>query len=474
MANKPLGRYLTLLLLLLVAAGCASVPPRGEVVPQLPAPEAFEGAPAAPAPAPFWQRFGDSDLEALVAEALEKNDDLRLAEARIAEAQALLGIARADLFPEIGAQLGASRSDPGVDSPPDMQDATDKYSLQGTISYEIDLWGRIRALRGAAAETLAASVYDREAAELSVAANVSRVWLGHRVTAAQLAAARSTLKSFGEALGLQKDRFEAGVIDDLQLQQATAEEAAALATVKTLELSYLRERHALAVLVGKDPAEIDGDTLPRPEATQSAGVPAIPEVPPGLPSELLTRRPDVKAEEARLMAAAGNLAAARTAYLPSLTLTGNLGSETRSLGDLLKSGTSIWTIGADLVQAIFAGGRFKAGIELREAQQEQLLAIYTKRVRTAFREVYDSLVAQRSLREAVAARQAELAAREKALELAGLRYDAGYVGYLEVIDSQRFLFATQQQELELRRSALQNAVDLMLALGGGWEDEAAE
>jgi multidrug efflux system outer membrane protein len=469
MTNKPFGRYLTLLLLPLLAAGCASVPPRGEVVPALPEPESFEGAPAAPDPAPFWQRFGDSDLEALVAEALEKNDDLRLAEARIAEAQALLGIARADLFPEIGARLGGSRTDPGVDSPADMQQATDKYSLQGTISWEIDLWGRIRALRGAAAETLAAGVYDREAAELSVAANVSRVWLGHRVTAAQLEAARSTLKSFGEALGLQQDRFEAGVIDDLQLQQATAEEASALATVKTLELTYLRERHALAVLVGKDPAEIDGDTLPVP-----AGVPAIPEVPPGLPSELLTRRPDVKAEEARLMAAAGNLAAARTAYLPSLSLTGYLGSETRSLGDLLKSGTSIWSIGADLVQAIFAGGRFKAGIELREAQQEQLLAIYTKAVRVAFREVYDSLVAQRSLREAVAARQKELAAREKALELAGLRYDAGYVGYLEVIDSQRFLFATQQQELELRRSALQNAVDLMLALGGGWEDEAAE
>jgi outer membrane protein TolC len=126
------------------------------------------------------------------------------------------------------------------------------------------------------------------------------------------------------------------------------------------------------------------------------------------------------------------------------------------------------------VQAIFAGGRFRSGIELREAQQEQVLAIYTRAVRIAFREVYDSLVAQRSLREAVAARQAELQAREKALELAGLRYDAGYVGYLEVIDSQRFLFATQQQELELRRSALQNAVDLMLALGGGWEEGDGE
>lgn len=457
----------------LLATGCATMPARDEVVPALAEPAAFAttagSLEAQPLPAaPFWTRFADPQLDALVAEALEKNDDLRLAEARVAEARALLGIARADLFPTINGRLGASRSDPGVDLPADQNFATDRYVLEGTISYEIDLWGRIRTLRGAAAEQLRASVYDREAARLSVAGTIARIWLGHRVTAAQLVAARGAVDSLGEALGLQRDRLEAGVIDELQVQQATAEEAAAAATVHTLELAYARERHALAVLVGREPAEQNGDSLPAP-----GGVPEIPEVPAGLPSELLVRRPDVRAGEARLMAAAGSVAAARVAYLPSISLTGSLGSETRSLGDLLSSGTSIWSIGADVLQAIFAGGRFRSGIELREAQQEQALALYLQEVRGAFREVYDSLVAQYRLRQALVARGRELGARRQAIELANLRYDAGYVGYIEVVDAQRTLFLTEQQELELRRTALGNAVDLMLALGGGWVDGPA-
>lgn len=475
-SRGPLPRYLPfagLLLLALVAVGCASAPMRDEVVPELaaagtfPAPAGENLPPASPLPegGAFWTLFGDSQLDALVAEALEKNDDLRLAEARVAEAEALLGLARADLLPEIGSRLGASRSDPGVDSPPDMQKPSNRITLQGTVSWELDLWGRLRALRGSAAEQLAASVYDREAARLAVAATVARGWLGHRVTAAQLAAARSTLGSFKEAHDLQQSRFDSGVIDDLQLQQAIAEEASALATVRGLELAYERERHALAVVLGRDPVEIGGESLPEP-----SGLPVVPVVPAGLPSELLVRRPDVRANEARLMAAAGNVAAARVAFLPSLRLSGNIGSETRTLGDLLASGTTIWTIGADIVQAIFSGGRFRAGIAQVEAQQEQLLATYSRAARTAFREVFDALSAQVKLRQAIEARDTELAARQKALELARLRYEAGYVTYLEVLDSQRNLFATEQVELGLKRDALANAVDLMLALGGGWSE----
>jgi multidrug efflux system outer membrane protein len=343
-----------------------------------------------------------------------------------------------------------------------------KFALEGTVSYEVDLWGRLRRQRDAAGERAAASLFDQEAARLSVAAAVSRTWLGHRITSTQLAAARSTLASRREALDLQQLRAEAGVVDELQLQQARAEKAAALAIVKTLELTFAQERHALAVLLGKDPAELSGATLPQPK-----NLPQVPQVPALLPSQLLARRPDVRAGEARLMAAAGDVAAARTALLPSLSLTGNLGSESRTLGSLFDPGTTIWTLAADLVQAVFSGGRYRAGIARSEAQQEQLLVAYQQLVRGAFREVLDALVAQRQLREAIAARQEELAARQKALDLATLRYDAGYVTYLEVLDSQRNLFATEQEKLNLERSALENAVGLMLALGGGWQEQVA-
>lgn len=450
----------------LVLTGCATAPVREEVVPKLAEPAAFPAAAdaAAPVVGAFWQRFGDPVLVSLVEEALQNNDDLLIAAARVAEARAQVGVVRADLFPEIGTRLGTRRNDPGLDAPPDFATAENRFVLEATVSYELDLWGRLRRQRDAAGERAAATVFDQEAAKLAIAGEVSRVWLGHRVTAAQLSAAKATLQSRQEALDLQTLRAEAGVVDELQLHQSRAEAAAAEAAVASLELAYQRERHALALLVGKDPAELSGDSLPRPE-----GLPEVPMVPAGLPSDLLTRRPDVKAGEARLMAAAGDLAAARTAYLPSLTLTGNLGSETRSLGDLLSSGTTIWTIAADIVQAVFAGGRFKAGIARTEAQQEQVLVAYKQLARGAFREVYDTLVAQRLLREAGQARQVELEARQKALELAKLRYEAGYAPYLEVLDAQRNLFATEQEELGLRRTSLDNAVNLMLALGGGWE-----
>lgn len=472
--NAALPLLLTLLLVTGLT-GCATAPQRDKVVPTLAVPASFEAAgESASEPAseelqsePFWKTFGDPDLEALVGEALAGNDDLRLAAARVAEAQALLGNARADLYPEIGAGLGASRSDPGVDSPPDMGLPSNKLILQATVAYEVDLWGRVRRQRDAAGQRAAASRYDEEAARLSVAGAVSRAWLGHRVTATQLAAARRTLESRREALELQSLRAEAGVVDELQLQQAKAERAAAEAATQTLELAYQQERHALAVLLGKDPAELGGASLPLPKE-----LPLVPVVPAYLPSQLLARRPDVRAGEARLMAAAGDVAAARTAFLPSLNLTGNLGSETRTLGALFDPGTSVWTIAADLVQAVFSGGRYRAGIALKEAQQEQVLIAYRQSVRGAFREVLDALVAQRRLRDAIAARQEELVARQKALELAKLRYDAGYVAYLEVLDAQRNLFTSEQDKLTLERSALENAVNLMLALGGGWQESA--
>ena len=469
MRNKS-PHWLVMVAGLVAATGCASAPKREEVVPQLAEPAAFQAGDAArgvqAAAAPFWKSFEDPDLEALVAAALLANDDLRLAAARVEEARGVFGAARADLLPTIGSHLGARRNDPGVDAPPDMAAPSDRWVLEGTISYEVDLWGRLRQQRGAAGERVTASVYDHEAAKLAVAGAVAKAWLGHRVTAAQLASAEATLESRHQALELQQVRFGGGATDELTLQQARAEEAAALAAVRALELAYQQERHALAVLLGKNPAELDGSTLPRPQ-----GLPALPEVPAGLPSELLARRPDVKASEARLMAAAGDLAAARTAFLPSLNLTGNLGSETRDLGSLLSGGTTIWTIAADLVQSIFSGGRYRAGIARSEAQQKQVLIAYQQAVRSAFREVYDALVAQRQLREAIAARQTEREARQKALELAQLRYDAGYSMYLEVLDAQRNLYASDQEELSLERQARDNAVNLMLALGGGWQDQ---
>ncbi len=436
--------------------------------PELPLPGSYSAAAPAEAALPdrWWGLFGDPTLDRLVTEALGANQDLAAAAARVEEARALAGIARADRYPTVAGTVTGSRtrlSKETLNLPPEVVIPLeiDRYRAAANISYELDFWGRLRRLAEAARAELLASEEGRRNVELALVSEVTAAYFDLLAFDHQLAIVRETLGSRGESVRLQRLRFEHGTISELDLAQAEAELAATEATVPALERAVRQTEDRLAVLLGRI-----GGTVERGGAL--SGV-APPEVPVGLPSALLARRPDVLAAEQRLAAANARIGAARAAYFPSISLTGYAGTESAELASLFASGTGVWQAALGLVEPIFNAGRTRRQVEAARARERQALAAYTKAVQSAFAEVEDALVARRTGAEerAVLARQVE--ALTRARRLAGLRYEAGESSYLEVLDAERSLFRAELELSRARRSELDAAVDLMRALGGGWE-----
>ncbi len=462
------GRWPALGLVLVTAAGCSSLKPDY----QRPA-TALPGAYSAPAvdaavSDTWWQTFGDPQLDRLVAEALEKNADLAAAAARVAEARALAGVTRADQLPQVwvngaGSRYRVSGDNPQI--PPGINLENGNYRLTANLSYELDFWGRYRNASAAARAELLASEAGRQSVRLGLTAELVAAYLDLTGFDRQLAIARETLSSRREAVRLQRLRFEAGTISELDLAQAEAELAATEAAVPALDRAVRQTENRLAVLLGRV-----GGTIER--STGLDGL-AVPEVPVGLPSLLLARRPDVVAAEHRLVAANARIAVARAAYFPSISLTAYAGSESQQLSNLLGSGTGIWNLALGLIQPIFQAGRTTRQVEAARAREQQAVAAYVKAVQSAFAEVEDALAARRTgvtEREALG-RQVE--ALDRAHRLAQLRYEAGDSSYLEVLDAERSLFAAELSLTEARRAELAAAVTLFKALGGGFDTEAS-
>jgi outer membrane protein, multidrug efflux system len=451
----------------LVLTACTALGPDYER-PALPLPESYSAAAPAEAALPdrWWTLFGDPALDRLVTEALAANQDLAAAAARVEEARALAGIARADRFPEVTGTATGSRtrlSKETLNLPPEVVIPLeiDRYRAAVNVSYELDFWGRLRRLAEAARAELLASEEGRRNVELALVSEVAAAYFDLLAFDHQLGIVRDTLGSRGESVRLQRLRFEHGTISELDLAQAEAELAATEATVPALERAVRQTEDRLAVLLGRI-----GGTVERGGAL--SGV-APPEVPVGLPSALLARRPDVVAAEQRLAAANARIGAARAAYFPSISLTGYAGSESAELSSLFASGTGVWQAALGLVEPIFNAGRTRRQVEAARARERQALAAYTKAVQSAFAEVEDALVARRTGAEerAVLARQVE--ALSRARRLAGLRYEAGESSYLEVLDAERSLFRAELELSRAQRDELEATVDLMKALGGGWE-----
>ena len=436
--------------------------------PELPLPEAYSAAAAAEAALPdrWWSLFGDPALDRLVTEALGANQDLAEAAARVEEARALAGIARADRYPEVTGTVNGSRtrlSKETLNLPPEVVIPLeiDRYRAAANISYELDFWGRLRRLAEAARAELLASEEGRRNVELALISEVTAAYFDLLAFDHQLGIVRETLGSRSESVRLQRLRFEHGTISELDLAQAEAELAATEATVPALERAVRQTEDRLAVLLGRI-----GGTVERGGALSGVAPPAVPV---GLPSALLARRPDVLAAEQRLAAANARIGAARAAYFPSISLTGYAGTESAELASLFASGTGVWQAALGLVEPIFNAGRTRRQVEAARARERQALAAYTKAVQSAFAEVEDALVARRTGAEerAVLARQVE--ALTRARRLAGLRYEAGESSYLEVLDAERSLFRAELELSRAQRDELEATVDLMKALGGGWE-----
>lgn len=414
--------------------------------------------------AEWWQSFGNAELSRLIARAEAGSNDLAAAAARLEQARATAVIAGAPLLPEVNARLIGERSDYLESSRGNERVNLGKTVTAGlSASYEVDFWGRNRALRDVGLAAFQASGFDRDTVYLSVLSGVARTWLQTVGLRERVSIAQLNLDNAERVLALVRARAQAGAASPLELAQQQGLTAAQRRAFAALKQQSEAAHATLATLLGMAPAQLELNT-------QSLAVAAVPPVRAALPSELLTRRPDIAAAEARLQAADANITAARAALWPSLTLSVGVFDSAGSLGAI--GDNPYQTLGANLLAPIFNAGRLGAQRDLAIARQQELLAGYRGIVMTAFGETETVLSAINGLDAQRYAQAEELLQAQRAFDLAELRYKAGAETLLTLLDTQRTLFAAQDLSVQLRLQRLQTAVDLYKVLGGGWQSSA--
>lgn len=453
------------LLAALVLAGCASLPvPEPGAAPAVPA--AFrEAGPtgaataAAPADGRWWQAFGDPVLAALVERAGRENNAIHGAAARLAQARALVRQAGADRAPQVGAGAGAGRA-----TGPDGRPLTTLHAGIG-LGYEVDLFRRLaRAGEAASLDAQAREALLRDTRRL-VQADTAQSYLALRALDEERRLVRDTVEAYRETLDLIERRFRAGDVAELDVARVRAQVAATEAESLGLDRRRAELEHALALLVGAAASDF--------ALEPAAWSPTLPQIPPGLPSELLTRRPDVAAARHAVDAARERVGIARSAWFPQLHLTADGGVASPELGDLLRWSARQWGVGALLSLPIFDGGRREAQLAGANAQLEAEMATWREQVLAAFRDVEDQLSALRLLARQGEAQDRAIEAAARATRLSAARYRNGLVSQLDLLDAQRNELANRRQALQVRAAQAQATVGLVRALGGGWSDAAA-
>jgi multidrug efflux system outer membrane protein len=407
----------------------------------------------------WWQGFGDPDLDSLVAEALGANHDLAIASARVEEFAARVTSTRAQALPQVGYGSGGGRqrSATGV--------VSGTYSAVLSASWEIDLWGRLRREDEAARANLLSTEQARLGVALSLVSAVITGYLNLLDLDRRLAIAEATVEGRRRNVELFQLRKDSGAVSEFEILQVTAEYETAQATVPDLQQAIARQEHALSTLVGRNPGPVKRDLVL--EQLRA------PPVPAGLPSTLIERRPDILQSEQQLVAANALVGAARTLYFPRLSLTGTGGGVSTELDELFSGPTRTWSYLGQLAGPIFAGGAIDSANLQAEARREQALSAYQRTIQSAFREVEDALVTTSTTAALVASLERRVDALRRAVELANLRYDNGYTGYLEVLDTERGLFSAELALSAARGDGYRSLVDLYRALGGDWIGEVA-
>lgn len=457
--RRPLPSARWALAAVAALAGCAVTSPRLD--PDLPPPagwieaQAVPGATVAP---DWWRSFQSRELAALVEAALAGNPTLAAAAERVRQAEAQVRIAGASLFPTLDLAAGTARREQRGGAPRLVNEST---SATLVAAYELDLWGRLAAGVEAARAGLAASDYDRETVRLTLTASIAVAYFDLLSLRGRIAIARQNLAIAERVLAVVEARVRNGAASPLDRARQRTAVLNLRAAIEPAELQERQTLAALAVLTGRPP---EGFAV----AAQSLAGLAVPAVAPGLPAEVLLRRPDIAAAEARLAAANANVAAARAALLPSITLTGGAGYASTSLLALGSSPATVLTIAAALAQPIFDGGRRRATVDLNAARERELLELYRGAILASLADVESALAA--TARTANQERHQEEAVREarRALALAEIRYREGADDLLVVLDAQRTAFTTEDQLAQTRLARLQASVGLYRALGGGW------
>jgi outer membrane protein, multidrug efflux system len=481
-------KAIILLVLILFACGCTVGPnykrpkvdvpgtyrgtPVNETVQAQQNPSSQASQPADNAPQPqtseqsfgdqkWWEVFQDPQLQELVRTALKQNYDVRIAAARILEAQAQLGITRADQLPTINAGTGAQDLRlPRTKITPETE--TDYKQVNASLAWDLDFWGKYRRATEAARANVLAAEWARRAVMNTLVSDVAGAYFQLRADDLQLEIARRSLASRQESLRLTQTLATGGAGTMVDVRQAEQLVAVAAETIPDLERRIQQEENFISILLGNNPGPIT-------RGMKLTEQPHLPEVPPGIPSRLLERRPDIREVEAELMAANAQIGVARAAYFPDITLTGTGGFLSSSLTSLFTGPAGFWAFGASVTQPIFAGGRIRSGVRLSEARQQEMVLRYQQTIQGSFRGVSDSLVEYQKNREYRQHQQELALAAQDAARLSEVRYRGGATNYLEVLTNETNYLNAELGLAQAQLNELLGLVDIYKNLGGGWQ-----
>lgn len=409
----------------------------------------------------WWDVFKDDQLQQLIRTALKNNYDVRIAATRVLEAQAQLGITRADQYPQVsgGAQINSARYPKSPISPPYQINAG---QVLLTASWEIDLWGKYRRATEAARASLLASEWNQRGVINTLVSNVATAYFDLRNLDYQLEISKQTLASRRDSLKLTEALEQAGNVSLVDVRQSEQLVYTASEEIPALEKQIAQTEDLISILLGENPADVA-------RGLKLTEQPHQPSIPPGLPSTLLERRPDIQAAEQQLIAANAEIGVAKAAYFPDISLTGEGGFQSDALVRLFGGPAGLWSFGPQLTQPIFTAGKIRSNVKLTEAQEQQALLTYQQTIQNAFQDVSDALIAYRKNREFREQQELLTEATRGADELSKTRYQGGVTSYLEVLTSETDYFGAQLQLAQARADELTAYAQLYSALGGGWQ-----
>jgi multidrug efflux system outer membrane protein len=417
----------------------------------------------------WFDVFKDEQLQSLIRTALQHNFDLRVAMARVEEARAGLGIVRSNQFPQFGAQGGVDINrlsrDGATPIPTELLSSQNRNfgsASLGLLSYEIDIWGKLRRATESARASLLSAEENRKAVVTTLISDVATAYLTLRELDYTREISERTLRTREQSLELTQSRQQGGVSTLLDFRQAQQLVDTAAQTIPVIQQQIEQTENQIRLLLGDSPG-----TVVRGKDFMSQGLP--PAVPPGLPSELLERRPDIRAAEDNLIAANAQIGVAKAQYFPTLSLSGALGGQSTQLAALFAGPNTIWSLAPQVTQPIFTAGRLKSNVRLAQAQTEEALVQYEKTVQTAFYEVSNGLIAHQRVRESREEQEALVEALQDRLRLAYIRYRGGVDTQLDALDADRDLFTAELDLAAIRLNESLTVVQLYKALGGGWQ-----
>ncbi len=420
---------------------------------------------------PWWTVFEDPRLNALEARLSDANQDLKAAFARLQQARAATRIARADLFPTLTAQTSATRARTSANSPAAARGAQavgNNFNVEADLSYELDVWGRIRNTVTAARANQQASAADVATLELSIHAELATVYFTLRAEDAQQLLLDETVADYTHSLQLTRNLYDGGAAAAADVAQAQAQLETARTQAADTRLQRAQSEHAIAVLLGENPSSYRAEPTPLPAELTP------PPVDPGLPSALLERRPDVAAAERRVAAANAEIGAARAAYFPVFSLAAGAGFDSTEASNWLTAPSRLWSVGPAAALTVFDAGRHRAQTARAKAVYEEQVADYRSTVLSAFREVEDNLAALRQLQQESVSEAAAVTAAGKALQQAQYRYKAGLVTYLEVAAAENASLQAELSKVAIQARQMNASVLLVKALGGGWRHDSPD